>query len=137
MKLYVASKFHNYVEARDVIDKLKGVGHEITCDWTRNEEFDLKSGEPLMYNDGAPLDVQARVAHADRRGIANCERFILLAKPDMKGGMVELGMAIMQSVPIEIVRPNECYTVFYALESVTIFETVESLLASYGAQKHQ
>jgi hypothetical protein len=132
MKLYVASKFHNYVEARRIIDLFKTAGHEITCDWTRNEEFDLKTGEPLMYNDGAPIEVQRRVSHGDRIGILRCERFILLTQPEMKGGMVEFGMAIMTGVPIDVVDPNQCYTVFYTIETVTIFETVDELLASYG-----
>ncbi len=82
MKFYVAGKFGERLEVRDFCSKLVSKGHEITKDWTSDEESD--NGFPVIN------------VVEDTRGVAMADAYIgrFLNPHIYKGALVEMGMAI-------------------------------------------
>lgn len=80
MKIYVAGKCGDRLRVVEVMEKLKSLGHEITCDWTKHE---------LHENDW-------RDAVEDIEGVQNCDLLIaiMIDTFNYKGVWAEIGAAL-------------------------------------------
>ena len=87
MKVYVATKWENRPEASEVMRYLEGRGHEVTYDWTVQEQE------------------SAEQAIADINGVLRAERLVILAHQTLpyRGVYVELGAALASCVPVYLV----------------------------------
>ncbi len=115
MRAYCASKFENKLPIRDLQDKLRQRRHTITYDWSLHEdsEADLSTA-----------------AYKDLMGVINCNVFIMIWHPNIKGANVELGCALGLRKHIIIIgcpvkdQPN----VFFHHPDCVHFDTVENAL---------
>lgn len=129
MRIYVASRFKNYRESRRLMDELTGMGHTITCDWTRTDEFD-EHGELLLTEtqfEVTPVQ-QFVYAHQDMRGVFECDTLVLLADDDMCGAYMEVGMAIILSKTVCVIEMKR-WTIFYSLPNVRLFGSREEFIS--------
>lgn len=132
MKIYVASKFQNYAAVRMLNDRLAREGHEITFDWTRSDQFDT-GGHPLSYNDESSPEAQARSAAADFAGVLEAEAMILLGYPGLCGALVEFGAACGRRIPVFVLDPTRCFTIFYTLPNVCVVDSLGQAIAALNA----
>jgi nucleoside 2-deoxyribosyltransferase len=86
VKVYVAGKFQEKERVRRVQALVREYGHEITCDWTV-EDDSLFDGEALRA-------YWRRCAQDDVAGVRACDALILLPHARGKGLWVELGIAL-------------------------------------------
>lgn len=82
MKVYVASKLSNIDNAKRVIEYLKGIGYEISYDWT--EHGSVNGQGPVRYRE---------VADAEMRGVVEADVVVALL-PGGAGTHCEIGAAI-------------------------------------------
>ncbi len=84
MRVYVATKYENRVRAQEVMELLRELGHEITYDWTTNEQ------------------VSAQQAALDAQGVATADALIFIAEEAYAyaGAYVEMGIAIGRGIPV-------------------------------------
>jgi len=85
MKFYIAAPFNQREEVKEIYNRLKSLGHEITTDWTNHKYI-------KPYNTNQQL---ARAyAQEDLEGVLSCDVFVLLSDGESQGRNTELGMAI-------------------------------------------
>src|SRR5574341_1710104 len=90
MRLYVAGKWAESAYCRDVMDMLKVLGHEITCDWTGHIHPEKSE----------------KYALEDQEGVRRCDVLLaLMPNPSIfyKGAWIEIGMAIAYGKKVVIV----------------------------------
>ncbi len=82
MEFYVAGKFSDRKNIRKLMDKLEGLGHAISYDWTTGEKTD--EGYPIVN------------VINDTRGVQVCDAYVgrFIDKNNYKGALVELGIAL-------------------------------------------
>lgn len=95
MRVYVATKFEAKDRARRVMRALEDAGHEITHDWTREEDGD---GEDFLR----------ACALADLAGVLSSDALVLLVEPGMRGAFVELGAALARGVRVVVSGETPC-----------------------------
>ncbi len=117
-RIYVAGRFRRYEECRALMDDLVAVGHTITHDWTRTEEFG-DDGHPKA-TDG-DLDRYAQRCHAvdDLRGVRTADMLVVLAHDSLCGGLIEVGAALAYGVPVWICDPWR-HTIFWHHPLITV-----------------
>ena len=103
MKVYVAAKFEDGERAREVMALLRGAGHIVTLDWTRNATLD------------------SATAMADMWGVVGADALVLIVEKDLNycGALVEMGIAIGCDKPVYVLGDqldNRC--IFMHLPSV-------------------
>lgn len=94
-RIYVAAKFEDALFARAVMGMLALAGHEITHDWT-NETIEGKRGLEV-------LDTYQEAAVADADGVKTADALVLIHHDNLRGGLVELGVALGCEIPVIIV----------------------------------
>jgi NTP pyrophosphatase (non-canonical NTP hydrolase) len=85
LRVYVASKFTNYLAVREAQQRIREAGHVVTYDWTTHAE----------QSDPDPV----ACALADAEGVRSADVLVLLEVPEMRGAYVELGMALALGKP--------------------------------------
>ena len=131
MRFYVATKFENYAQAREVGERLKKLGHTPTCEWYSNHhEFDGSGTLRGKLTDLHPA-VQLQCALDDFDGARNADFLVLLDYPNMVGAYVEVGIALANYRIVHVVGAVRD-TVFWRLDNVVRHNTVDDFLAHFG-----
>lgn len=121
MKCYVASSFKCKDDFHALRKVLEANGHTITHDWTK---------EDASAVDPEELDTYLMLcAGNDLMGVAAADVFILIARPNMAGAFVEMGVALAMSVPVVVLdayRDGNQNNIFYALPQCQAFQHVKS-----------
>lgn len=91
-RIYVAAKWEEKDEARQVMSQLEAHGHTITYDWTSCLLADLAQ------------------AQADLKGVLDADAFVGIFERDLPycGALVEFGMALGRGIP--------CYLIGHAID---------------------
>jgi hypothetical protein len=132
MKLYVAGKFSSFRKIRKVVDQLKALGHEITWDWTRTDEFneagELKHGKDDGYINEQQITPETLLfyAESDLCGVAEADAVVLCCEPNMCGAYIEVGAALGAWPRKQVfVIDQQRWTIFYRLPEVVHFESLQ------------
>lgn len=129
MKLYVASAFGNLLEARAIMEVLRAVGHEITCDWTTEQ---LDTNWPKEKQEAYLQECGAR----DYQGVMGAGAVILLNHKDCRDSMTEFGLALGAKIPALVLYPHRRASVFFhrATPIASIGELIDTLarFAAFG-----
>ncbi len=126
MKFYIASRFTRKKEVREIIEKLKKLGHIITRNWTIHEET-------YPFHEHAKLS--KKYSEEDIDGIRECEIFIAL-HDDTAGstGMhTEIGAAIALNIEkgmpkIYVVGIEDSKSMFFYHPCVNLRKKVDDVL---------
>ena len=127
MRVYVAAKFEDAVEARAVMNGLEQEGHEITHDWTHEDEAGRTGMELDHYLGGC--------AQGDLEGVRAAEAIIVLHHDRLCGGLVELGAALADPDKIVAVvggMDAAVQPIFYRLPAVNHFNAARQAIAYLG-----
>ena len=124
MKFYVASKFENQKKVREIYEKLRKNGHEITVDWTKSD------------NEKAMKDPETAKKYSERdvNGVKDADVFVLLpTKEPGKGMYVELGTAIMLNLlagkpKIFVAGEENTKSIFYFHPVVSRVNSIEDII---------
>jgi hypothetical protein len=133
MRVYVATKWSRKDEAAEVMAALRGLGHEITHDWTLEADPGDVSDEARRHYFGA-------CAAADVDGVLDADVMLLLHDAACRGAFVELGVALAHGVKVLVVGgdgldPAHGCPLFYYLPEVNHVPTVPeavSLINAWG-----
>lgn len=92
MRIYVAAKWEEKEQARDIMRQLEEAGHTITYDWTQCLVPDLAQ------------------AQKDYKGVIMADAFVGLFERDLAycGALVEFGIALGRGIP--------CYLIGHAID---------------------
>jgi hypothetical protein len=127
VKLYVATKFENAPEAREVMAVLTAAGHTITHDWTK-EAVDPSWTPAQQY-----VYLQTCGA-ADLVGVENADALVLVNHPYLRDGMAEFGYAMGLGKDVFVLYPERRSSVFFHRAWLAdSMEELISLLARVGA----
>lgn len=85
MKFYIAAPFNQREEVKEIYDRIRNLGHQITTDWTNHKYI-------KPYNTNQQLS--RKYAQEDLEGVLSCDVFVLLSDGESQGRNTELGMAI-------------------------------------------
>lgn len=115
-----------------MVDQLKALGHTVTWDWTRTDEFneagELKHAKDTGYIDEQEIAPEKLLfyAEADLRGVLDADAVVLCWEPDMCGAYIEVGAALgaRPRKQIFVIEQNR-WTIFYRLPEVVHFETIQ------------
>ena len=124
MKLYIAGKWEDRSRVSDIIRILRGIGFEITCDWTDHKYSD--EAYPQQY------------CMDDLEGVKNADLYlgIFVADYHYRGALVEMGIALGVGIPVWLFGDKQDDCIFSHHPSVRKFkawgELVEALV---GAMK--
>jgi hypothetical protein len=125
MKFYVATKWNRKDEAKRVIAALQERGHEITHDWTEEEDS-------LGLPDAARAEFYALCAADDVDGVLDADVMLLLHDAAARGAYVELGIALAHGVRVIVVdglgHPAETCPIFYYLPEVRHVATMDEAI---------
>lgn len=118
MRVYTATKFENYGAVRWFNDEVRKIGHTVTWDWTRTDEFDAGALVPGEL----PSEKRKAFAMLDYAGVMACELLILFDHPKLNGARWEAGMAVANGAEVWIVA----YENFVIFDELPMVEIVES-----------
>lgn len=107
---YVASKFENVGPVREAHALLRAAGWEVSYDWTQATDVDLKRFSPAELE--TFLEQQAQ---ADYVGVTEADAFLILGYPGMRGGFVELGLALNAVGTVHVVGREHVKQIFLHL----------------------
>ena len=119
MLIYVAASWKHRDKAKMMMEHLRKLGHEITCDWTEDTEVEEISEEFAQT-----------MAIRDYAGIMSCEIFIIIADGESGMKFVEFGIALMCPsirtiiVGKRAVLPRE---VFFYLSGVERYASIDEI----------
>jgi hypothetical protein len=97
MKLYIAGKLGEEGSVQELMDYFRGLGHEITFDWTKTPHL-----KPFEEN----IEASIKCAMEEVRGVQAAELMILLYSDRGTGMFIELGVALGNSIPVLAVMGN-------------------------------
>lgn len=125
MKIYLASRFGRQAEMREVAERLRLLGHEVTSRWL-TEEFSDGGRQEVTEDD------KAKWASYDFVDVQIADAIISFTEPPGgcgRGGRhVEHGLALAWHKLIIVVGYRE--NVFHWLPGVRFYETTEQMLES-------
>lgn len=125
-KVYVASKFENKKNTKELMDKLKKFGFSITFDWTIHNE---KSKE--FFND---FEYNQNCAYEDLKGVHESDFLVVLFNGEKGPGMMlEIGYALAKHKNIYMVNQTDDVntkniSIFMTLPNFYHFDNIDSLL---------
>lgn len=96
MGVYVASKFIEIADVREVQDALLTAGFNITHDWT-HEDMEKAVNNPGYF---------VSCASADLRGVRAARILVIIPQLEMRGGYVEIGAALISNIPVVAYFPR-------------------------------
>lgn len=133
MDVYVASKFSNKVEVKRVQDLLRSAGHEITYDWTNDDQIDV-AGPCDSYKIPVNLKVARDLARQDYLGVRAAHAVIFLpVEEGGRGCYTEMGFAIAWKIPVIVVGPYFNSIFMYLPGVVRVNDTPEKIVANLDA----
>ena len=122
-KFYIGTGLANRDQHNVVRDFLVGLGHEITYDWTVEEDDFSKGKEPL-----------AAIAQKEVDGIKAAD-YVVILWPGGRGMHVEMGVAISELKDVHFVTPIESHhdcapgtSAFYYLPNVIMYKRVAQFM---------
>lgn len=124
MNIYVAAKWEEKSHVRLLYKVLTERGHVITHDWTQEEEGDRQGEELEKY--------LRDCADKDYEGVMAADVVILVDHPRLRGGMVELGLALAWGKTIYVLKngfdmaPVDC--IFYHMPEIRHLPGIEDIL---------
>lgn len=123
MKFYVAGKWQDREYIKSIMEHLKKLGHEITCDWTTHS-FDSKTGVT-----GTKEDIE-NFALEDIQGVKEADICIFLFGQEYvyRGALVELGLAIAFNKEIFIIGNKQDDCIFANLSYIKKFKSFSNIL---------
>lgn len=129
MKIYLAAKFEQKIEMRDVRTRLMAAGHEVTSQW-----IDVEHTE----DHNVQVTDEMRVGYA-RMDIADVLRAHVLVAfsgersvPSIGGGRhVEFGVALQAGKPIFVVGPKGEH-IFHYMPGVVHVANVDDLISFFN-----
>lgn len=129
MDIYVAGSRHERDWVRQVQQRLRDNGHNITYDWTGAEGKILESHADGHHGDDAAF--WATVAEKEIEAIRDADALVACMSPTGKGrGMfIEIGVALECGMPIYLLgdaKANDSN--FYVLDQFTLFRHNDDLL---------
>lgn len=116
MKVYVASSLFNIKRTRQIMEKLKNDGFQITYDWTVHGKVDNE-------------DECRNIAILEEQGVLCCDVFILVF-PGRTGSHIEFGLARASNKIIILLQEIETERkTFYYLPGIVRIKTEEELFS--------
>lgn len=127
--IYVAAKFEEKERVRDAYALLRTAGHEITCDWTKEDDTGKTGDELDRYH--------AECAERDLEGVAEADALVIFPHENGKGLYVELGVALAAAIPIICVSEDGTLPncVFLKVEDVRHVRTIDEAIRVLGRGK--
>ena len=124
MKIYLAAKFEQKMEMRDVRTLLESWGHEVTSQW-----IDVEHTED--HNIQVTDDMRIGYAQMDINDVLRADVLVTFAGerkvPAIGGGRhVEFGVAVQAGMPIIVVGPKGEH-IFHYLPSVNVIPGMDQL----------
>lgn len=123
MKIYLAAKFGQKIEMRDVRARLEAAGHEVTAQWVYVEEgLDTDATEANL----------ASYAKMDVDDVLRSDLLVAFSNPRGElhtggGRHVEFGVALCAEIPIVVVGPKGEH-IFHYLQTVQHVYDVNQLI---------
>ncbi len=116
MKIYVAGKWEDKGRVSEIMRILRGMGHEITCDWTGHKYED--EAYPQQY------------CADDAQGVKDADLYlgIFIATYHYRGALVEMGIAIGVGIPVWLFGDKADGCIFSNHPSVKKFKWWEELV---------
>lgn len=133
MRTYIATSFACKEDFRKLKALLEAAGHSVVHDWTLDDIAGREGMEKELYLMECAMNCL--------EGIPQAEVFILLARPNMGGAFIELGIAMASGIPIVILdafKEGNQDPIFYHVPNTGIFQhapSVEALLSILAAPK--
>ena len=122
MKLYVAGKWEDRERVSDIMRILRGIGFEITCDWTDHKYED--EAYPQQY---CADDVQ---------GVKDADLYIGIFVDSYiyRGALVEMGIALGVGIPVWLLGTKQDDCIFSHHPSVKKFKAWEELIEALSLE---
>lgn len=115
MKIYVASSLRNIDKVRQIQQKFRDAGHNITYDWTTHGQ--VYSSEELR-----------KYGEAEKQGVLDCDVFFMV-HPARAGSHVEFGYAELSGkLMIMLVEEPVEEKTFYHLDRINRFTNEQEAL---------
>ncbi len=127
MKFYVATSLYEADEARQVIDRLVDMGHEVTHDWTRTDEFEIDNGLVYLARADFTDEEYAKFGADDIQGVRDADVTILLDGKPRYMALIEAGIAIGAGKEVWVVNPQRSHKVAWAQPQVAVLEDNRAL----------
>ena len=108
--VYVASKFEDKERAWALIERLKDEGITITHDWTHEDDTGMDASTRSTY--------LRKCAEADVDGATRADIFIMLGHPNLRGALVEFGVALASGAVCLVVDPERTNNIFFMKRQV-------------------
>ena len=124
MKVYLAAKYGQMMEMRDVRDRLVAAGHEVTSQWIDGKEESDAGATDATMEAAARMDIED-VLRADVLVAFSQERGTLHTGG---GRHVEFGVAVGEGIDVLVVGPKGEH-VFHYLGGVEHVPDIDALLA--------
>lgn len=124
MRLYVATKFENALNAAVAMDRLTRAGHRITYDWTPEalRRLNDPDAEPRTKQE------QVDIALDEVDGVLESDALILLWHEGMQGAWFESGIAAGQAIPVIVVGGKlDCIFEHLCFDARNLDEAIEIL----------
>ncbi len=118
MKFYISSRTKKANQTKEIIQKLKSLGHSITFNWTKQANL-----KPYNKNLEQSAIFSKRVISA----IKNCNSFILLTDQAGAGMHTELGVAIAEKKKIFIIGKHSNTNVFFFHPNIKRLNSINNL----------
>ncbi len=111
MKLYIAGKWEDRARVSEIMRILRGIGFEITCDWTDYKYSD--EAYPQQY------------CMDDLEGVKKADLYlgIFVADYHYRGALVEMGIALGIGIPVWLFGEKQDDCIFSHHPSVRKFKT--------------
>jgi len=122
MKFYVAGKWEDRFRCKELMIRLRKLGHEITKDWTVDEEN--APGYPVIN------------VVEDIRGVTQADFYvgIFIEHYSYKGALIEMGAALALRKPVFIVGAALDSCIFIAHPLVKKFSSIRNLLIHFVSE---
>lgn len=99
IRVYVAGKFQEKLRLREVMEKLRLAGFEVTHDWTWEDEGNVQPEKLSVY--------LYNCAESDLHGVERAEFVVLFGHPELKGALIEAGVALALRIPVLVIEPEK------------------------------
>ena len=104
-RVYVATRSTNFRVVRSLYELVDEHGYVITMRWA--DHIEDGHDDALLTSE----DCQ-KAALEDERGVRTADRLIFIDHPGVRGGLIEVGLAIAYKIPHYLVKLDQ-YTVFW------------------------
>ena len=112
MNVYVAAKFQEKIRAKKFMSIVQTMGHHLTHDWTNEDSNSVPPEQRDMYHFVCAMN--------DLNGALGAEVLVLLGHPDVKGALVEFGIALGRGATILVVDHEKCMNIFFHCDQVKL-----------------